>query len=210
MSPRNLSLDPRWDYVRSDYLTYQDQETEADVPVPDRLLSNEKLKILLAALKRSQKIGLLAWAASQGIITIGGRLRLLAMQSGASLEALESAERFANRLNQSEKLQKDFLHSIRGLNSRPRSATFRRSLKRRIGVGYRDKGTLPVPSSWERRMAQCDSFIPLENLPDYTQKAIESILPFSLTEDGTMVDLQILAQALKQTWALPEVWIQSH
>jgi len=210
MEFRDWSLDPKWDYVRSDYLTEREQESEADVPVPTSLLSEAKLKLILGCLKRSQKIGLLAWMSSKGLLSLGGRERLLFLQAGASEEALVSAEKFATRVNESEKLQKDFLHAMRGLNKRPRSATFRRMQKRRIGVGYRDKGTLPGFSNSARQAALRDGFVSLEALPDYTQRAIMSILPFSLTEDGSHVDLQIMSQALKPAWALPEVWIQSH
>jgi hypothetical protein len=207
---RDFSLDPQWDYVLSDYLTLSSQETEADVPVPDRPLPQWKISLILASLKRSQKIGILCWLASQGLLTLGGRERLLSLQSGASLEALLSAEKFAHRLSQDEKLQKDFIHAMRGLNSRPHSKTFRRKLVSRIGVGYRDKGTLPVFSTRERQMAQRDAWIPLEGLPEYTQKAIQSILPFCLSEDESCVDLQLMSQALSPVWALPESWTRSH
>jgi len=206
---KDYSLNPEWDYVRSDYLTEQSQEVEADVPVPAGLLSEAKLKLIVAGLKRSQKIGLLAWLNTKGLLTIGGRIRLLSLQSGASVEALASAEKFATRIDKSEKLQRDFSHAMRGLNKRPRSVTFRRQQKRRIGVGYRDKGTLPTFSTAARQAAQRDSFVPLDQIPEYTQNAIRSILPFSLTEDGSQVDLTVVTQYLKPVWALPEVWTHS-
>lgn len=205
-----LFVDPEWDYVRSDYLTLTEQEVEADVPVPGRLLPAEKIRLIVGGLKRSQKIGLLCWLSSVGLLSLGGRERLLGLQSSASFEALAAAERFARRLATNEKLQLDFRPAMRWLNSRPsRTATFRRMEKRRIGIGYRDKGTLPTPSSRERIQAVRDAFVPFWDLPDYTQRAILSILPFSLTEDGSMVDLQIVTQALAQPWVRPEAWIQS-
>lgn len=209
MGSTDFSLDPEWDYVRSDYLSTQEQETEADVPVPDRLLPKVKLHLMVSGLKRSQRLGLLCWLASVGLLTLGGRERLLKLQISASYEALAAAEKFAQRLHQEGKLQRDFLPVMRELNRRPRqTATYRRMEKRRIGVGYRDKGTLPVASSRERTAAVRDSYVPLEGFPEYTQRALQSILPFSLTEDG-FVDLQIVTQALAQPWVQPEVWTLS-
>lgn len=207
--PAYARLDPEWDFVRSDYLTLAEQETEADVPVPDRLLPAAKVAIILAALKRSQKIGLLCWLSSQGLLTLGGRDRLLWLQAGASIEALASAERFARKIAESPKLQQDFKPAMRGLNKRPRSGAFRRSEKRRIGVGYRDKGTLPVASSRERLAAQRDGFIALEDLPEWTQAAITGgFFPDLLFEDGWL-DLRGVQEYLKPAWVHPRVWSPS-
>jgi len=200
---------PEWDYVRSDYLTLTDQETEADVPVPASLLAEAKLKLILAGLKRSQKVGLLCFLASQGLLTLGGKERLLSLQYGTSIEGLISAEKFASKLSQSEKLQKDFKHAMHGLNRRPRSATFRRTQKRRIGVGYRDKGTLPVASTRERLDAQRDGFVPFEDLPETIQSVFTGgFLPDFLREDG-WVDLKMVQMYLQPVWTHPKIWSPS-
>jgi hypothetical protein len=205
----NASLDPEWDYVRSDYRSEQEQQVEADVPVPATLLPIQKLQDLVGRLKKSQKLGILMWLASKGLLTLGGRKRLLQLQSSASIEALMSAEKFAQRLHHETKLQKDFRHCMRALNLRPRSATFRRSEKRRIGVGYRDKGTLPTSGSRERMKALSEAWVPTQGMEEHTLKAIQSILPFALSDDGEFVDTQVMTQYLKPVWALPEVWLST-
>lgn len=209
MESKEKFLDPEWDYVRSDYRSEQEQLSEADVPVPATLLPIQKLQDLVARLKKSQKLGILCWMASEGLLTLGGRKRLLQLQSSASIEALLSAERFAQRLSREKKLQLDFRHSMRALNRRPYSATFRRSEKRRIGVGYRDKGTLPVSGSRERMKALSEAWVPVEGLPDHTLRAIQSIAPFCLSDDGEFIDVQVMSQYLKPVWALPEVWLSA-
>jgi hypothetical protein len=209
LEPKSKFLDPSWDYVKSDYLSYQEMETEADVPVPATLLPVERFKELVGRLKKSQKIGILCWMGSEGLLSLGGRKRLASLQNGASIEALFSAEAFAKRLSRDEKLQKDFRHHMRALNRRPFSATWRRSEKRRIGVGYRDKGTLPVAGSRERRKSMDEAWIPVSGLPEYTLKAIKSIAPFSLSDDGEFIDSQVLTQYLKPVWAQPEVWLSA-
>lgn len=209
MESKDFSLDPHWDYVHSDYRSEQEQQTEADVPVPATLLPLQKLQELVGRLKRSQKLGILMWLDSKGLLTLGGRRRLLQLQSSASIEALLSAQKFAQRFNLDEKLQKDFRHHMRALNRRPFSATFRRSEKRRIGVGYRDKGTLPVSGSRERMKALSEAWVPVSGLPEYTLKAIQSIAPFCLSDDGEFIDVQVMSQYLKPVWALPEVWLSA-
>lgn len=202
-APEELSLE---DYVVSDYVSFREQEEEADVPVPADLLPLSKRARILLALRKSQKIGLLLWLEAEGLITLGGRERLLYLQGGASVEALQAGMRFFLRIQKEKKLQSDFKHALREINSRPTSRAFRSKAVRRIGVGYRDKGTLPLSSSRERRLAIDESWLPVEPLPEYTLNAIQSIAPFSLSEDGMFLDSQVLSQYLKPVWALPESW----
>lgn len=194
------------DYVVSDYLSTSEQENEADVPVPDNLLPETQIRELVRRLKRSQKVGLLMWLESIGRITLGGRARLLSLQEGSSVEALLAARKFFARISSEKKLQKDFSHCMRFLNSRPRSATFRRTQKRRIGVGYRDKGTLPSFSSGARQDAHKAAWILREDVNEFTVNAIQSIAPFTFSDDGEFLDSHALAQYLKPVWALPELW----
>jgi len=193
-------------YVHSDYFSFREQELEADVPVPADLLPKSKRARILDQLRKSQKIGLLLWLESKKIISLGGRERLLYLQGGASVEALQAGMKFFQRLSKEEKLQLDFKHALREINSRPTSRSFRSKAQRRIGIGYRDKGTLPISSSFARREAISDSWIPSEPLNQYTLNAIRSIAPFCLSEDGMFLDSQTLSQYLKPVWALSETW----
>jgi len=201
--PPKLALE---DFVLSDYRSFQEQEIEADVPVPADLLPKSQRAQVLQFLRKSQKIGLLLWLESEGLITLGGRERLLYLQKGASEEAILSGVKFFSRLQKEEKLSKDFKHALREINSRPTSRSFRTKALRRIGVGYRDKGTLPFSSSKARSEAIKDSWIPTEPMMDYSLSAIKSIAPFCLSDDGMFLDSQALTQYLSPVWALPESW----
>lgn len=181
------------DYVLSDYRTEAEREAEADIPVPDRLLPRRQSLRLTAKLKLSQKVGLLLWLNRSGLITLGGRERLLYLQSKASFEALEAGLRFARRLSESEKLRSDFKHQMRELNRRPQSKRFRQSEARRIGVGYRDKGMLPGFSSAARRKAQEAAYVSVTLIPPLLKEAIRLVHPSFFTADGEWVDLTMVA-----------------
>jgi hypothetical protein len=180
------------DYVLSDYRTESERDTEADIPVPDRLLPKSVSRRLMGALKLSQMVGILLWLNREGLITLGGRERLLYLQAKASFEALEAGLRFARRLSEEEKLQSDFRHQMRELNRRPQSKHFRQSEARRIGVGYRDKGMLPGISLRARRAAWQESFVPSALVPELTFGAIRLVHTAALTEDEEWVDLSML------------------
>jgi len=184
------------DYVLSDYLTESEKETEADIPVPDRLLPKWQYRVLVGRLKLSQKIGLLIWLNREDLLTLGGRERLLYLQAKAPFEALEAGLQFARRLSEEKKLQSDFRHQMRELNRRPQSRHFRQTEKRRIGVGYRDKGMLPDLSLKARRQAQEDSVIPVGLIPEELMEVIQRIFPSCLTEDGEWVDLSMFSGSL--------------
>jgi len=180
-------------YVLSDYRTESERDSEADIPVPDRLLPRRMSQRLTEMLKLSQKIGLLIWLNREDLITLGGRERLLYLQAKASYEALEAGLKFARRLSSEEKLRSDFRHQMRELNRRPQSKHFRQSEARRIGVGYRDKGMLPDVSHGARTMAQKDSYIPGHLVPPLLLNAIRTVHPNFLTSDGEWVDLSMVA-----------------
>jgi len=180
------------EYVHSDYMSESERDAEADIPVPDRLLPTRRYRELVAKLRLSQKIGLLIWMNREGILSLGGKERLLYLQAKASFEALEAGLRFARRLTEEKKLQLDFKHQMRELNRRPQSKHYRQHQSRRIGVGYRDKGMLPEQSLRARRAAWEDSFIPMESLSERIRNVLIRHLPQSLTEDGEWVDLSVL------------------
>lgn len=182
-----------WSYVLSDYRTESERDSEADIPVPDRLLPRRRSLELVRKLKLSQMVGLLLWLNRENLITLGGRERLLYLQSKASFEALEAGLRFARRLTKEEKLRSDFRHQMRELNRRPQSKHFRQSEARRIGVGYRDKGMLPENSSGARTAAQKDSYIPSHLVPKILLGAIQTVMPTCLTADKEWVDLSMVA-----------------
>lgn len=176
-------------YVHSDYFSDAERETEADVPVPDRLLPKRQYQRLVSSLRLSQKVGLLLWLNREGLLSIGGKERLLYLQERASFEALSAGLEFARRLTEEPKLQSDFMHQMRELNRRPQSKHFRQSEGRRIGVGYRDKGTLPGNSHGARRAAHEEAFIPTAQLPEALVEVLTRLLPACLTEDGMWIDL---------------------
>jgi hypothetical protein len=180
-------------YVLSDYRTEAERDSEADVPVPDRLLPRRTSLRLTAKLKLSQKVGILLWLNRSGLITLGGRERLLYLQAKASFEALEAGLKFARRLSQEKKLQTDFRHQMRELNRRPQSKRFRQSEARRIGVGYRDKGTLPGVSHRARRQTVQDAFVAAHLVPPLLRDALILVHPQFFTADREWVDLTMVA-----------------
>lgn len=183
-------------YLHSDYLSESEKNSEADIPVPDRLLSKEVYQRLVGSLKLSQKIGLLIWLNRRDLLSIGGRERLLYLQAKASFEALEAGLKFAQRLHREEKLISDFKHQLRELNRRPQSKRFRRSEVRRIGVGYRDKGMLPENSSKAREAAQKESFVLSASIPGELCEILRQYLP-AFTEGEEWIDLSEVSQDLR-------------
>jgi len=167
------------------------ENSKADVPVPDRLFPKRQSQALLIRLKLSQKIGLLLWMNRTDLLSRGGEMRLLYYQRKASLEAISAGLKFANRLTKEEKLQSDFYPHMVELNRRPQSKRFRKIEKNRIGVGYRDKGTLPEISSRSRSQAQRDSWISILSLSDNLQLIIRSTVPQLIV--GEWLDLAELS-----------------
>jgi hypothetical protein len=185
------------DYFHSDYMTEQEMNSEAEVPVPDRLLSRSRYQELLGKLKLSQRIGILVWLNRNELLSLGGRERLLYLQAKASFEALEASLKFAQRLSKEKKLITDFKHQIRELNRRPQSKHFRQSEVRRLGVGYRDKGTLPGHSASARAATVSESFISSGLIPEVMVDLLRKVVPHCLTEDGEWIDLSMISEDLR-------------
>jgi hypothetical protein len=185
------------EYLHSDYLTEAEKDAEADIPVPDRLLPKREYQRLVRSLRLSQRIGLLIWLNRENLLSIGGRERLLYLQSKASFEALESGLKFAQRLSEEKKLISDFQHHMRELNRRPQSKHFRQSEGRRIGVGYRDKGMLPEQSLKARQAAQSEAYISSASIPRELRELLLTHLPSCFTEDEEWVDLMEFSQDLR-------------
>ena len=177
-------------------------QNEAEVPVPDRLYQKGFSKELTSRLKLSQKIGLLLWLNREGLISEGGKERLLYLQRKSSFEAIEAGLKSALRLSEEKKLSLDFKPHMVELNRRPQSRRYRVAEKRRIGIGYRDKGTLPVQSSRERIKSTEEAFINIESLSEKKQFLIKTLMPSSLEEDW--VDLEeVLLTTKKVNSKLP-------
>jgi len=173
----DLSWQKDWYSHSSEFEDDLQEDSGAEVPVPDRLFPKRKSQALLLRLKLSQKIGLLMWMNRNDLLSKGGEQRLLYIQKKASIEAISAGLRFAERLLIEKKLISDFYPHMVELNRRPQSSHYRKTEKSRIGVGYRDKGTLPDKSSQGRTLAQKESWIHLSNLPENLQLIIQSQVP---------------------------------
>jgi len=175
-----------------------DIEQEAEIPVPERLISNQRSKDLVRKLRLSQKIGLLLALHRNGALTPGGQLHLLYLQKRASFEALRASIVFCERL-QEISFSKNFVHESIELNRRPRHRNFRKAEVRRIGVGYRDKGTLPSFDAGARVGAARESWIPFEDLSSSDLKLWVTLFHSDcLSEDGLWLDIQELAYVLQR------------
>lgn len=184
---KELLLDP---YT----LREREENPEAEMPVPDRLLPRPRSIALWNRLRLSQQIGLLLWLNRVNFLTEGGKERLLYLQRKASFEAIEAGLRFAQRLSSEEKLKFDFKHQLIEANRRPQSKRFRKQNPRRIGVGYRDKGTLPESSSSAISSAQESSWIFLQDIPVEVRDFIVRSLPSAV--EGDWFDLSLLPELL--------------
>jgi len=177
---------------------------EADMPVPDRLLQKGRSHFLLNQLKLGQKIGILIWLNQEGVLSPGGGERLLYLQAKASLEAIAAGLKFAQRLSDESKLQLDFKHQIRELNRRPQSRRFRRYESSRIGVGYRDKGTLPEETILQRTKAQEAGWIYIPDLTLENQGVLQTLVP-SACREGDWIDLSELSRFLDENEEIREL-----
>jgi len=101
---------------------------------------------------------------------------------------------FAQRLSVEEKLVLDLYHWMVSLNCFPSTRKLRTFRARRIGIGYRDKGTLPSSSSSARKKADMETWVQMENLPEMLQSLPN--LPSDLVE-GEWVDLHGLSSFLR-------------
>jgi len=141
-----------------------------------------------------QQIGILLWLNRRDLLSTKGEERLLFLQSKAPWSSLEKGMKFAQRLDGDEKLQSDFYHFMVVLNCHPSTKRLRQFREaNRIGVGYRDKGTLPSPSAGALRNATEGAWVPRDQLGEKIQDIINSTP--SLVE-GEWVDLPGLAQLL--------------
>lgn len=171
-------------------------EVEAEVPVPENPTPKQlaKSRLVVSQMKISQKIGFLLLLNSLGILNRYGVRRLIRLQDSQSLEALESGYEFFQRLLSDEKLQKDFwiarfqLQSVYRLKKQPPLPEVRR-----IGVGYRDKGTLPSDSQRERQLANQESFLYLRDFDKEVRDTLKAHCDYLIVE-GEWLDLTGLSE----------------
>jgi hypothetical protein len=141
-----------------------------------------------------QQIGILLWLNRVDLLSTKGEERLLFLQSKAPWSSLEKGMKFAQRLEGDFKLQLDFYHFMVVLNCHPSTQRLRKWREaNRIGVGYRDKGTLPSPSARSVRKATEEAWVPIDQLGEKLQAVLNSAPDLV---EGEWVDLPGLAQLL--------------
>lgn len=154
-----------------------------------------KLGSVSETLSLGQQIGCLLWLNRVDLLSTKGEERLLFLQSKAPWGALEAGMRFARRLDVEEKLQLDFYPAMVVLNCHPSTKRLRNWRQTsRIGVGYRDKGTLPSLSTGSRREAQEQAWVRMEDIPLHLRRLIEA---FPVLVEGEWVDLSALTFLLQ-------------
>jgi len=170
---------------------------EADMPVPDRSRSKRDSKRLVKQLKLSQRIGLLLYMNRVEVkeISSGGRERLLYLQERAPFDALVAGLEFCSRLLDDKTLSPHFVHEMNELNRRPQSRRFRLREKTRIGVGYRDKGTLHRETDLGRSEAHDQNWVFLRNLSSVLIEMIYYVYPSSM--EGEWLDWEELDRLMK-------------
>jgi hypothetical protein len=153
-------------------------------------------------LKLSQQIGILIWLNRVDLLSHRGEERLLFLQAKAPWGALDAGMKFALLLNGDFKLQLDFYHWMVILNCFPVTKRLRLWRVNRIGVGYRDKGTLPSPSAGGVRNANESAWV----RKDLLQEKIQSFIgPSSDLVEGEWVDLPGLVELLQSGLALEDL-----
>jgi hypothetical protein len=150
-----------------------------------------KAGLVSEKLTLGKQIGILLWLSRGDLLSTKGAERLLFLQSKAPWGALDAGLEFAKRLDVEKKLQLDFYPYMVVLNCYPstkRLRAFRQTS--RIGVGYRDKGTLPSLSTGPRRNAQESAWIHRDQIPEKLMSILESAPDLI---EGEWVDLTALA-----------------
>lgn len=180
-----------------DLLIFHRKVPEADKPVPDRSRSKQNSKRLVKQLKLSQRIGLLLYMNRIEIkeISQGGKERLLFLQERAPLGALLAGLEFCSRLLDDKTLSPHFIHEMNELNRRPQSRRFRLREKSRIGVGYRDKGSLHRETDLGRLEANDQNWVFLRNLSSDLIEMIYYVYPSSM--EGEWLDWEELDRLMK-------------
>lgn len=162
-----------------------ERDTEAELPVPDQSTpSPDQLrKRNWSWFKRSQKIGLLLRLHSQGRLSSRARTLLEKLAGSASEEELQAAFRWSSRFKNPDflrrfRLEQEYIENLAPPRDPPPIPE-----KRRIGVGYRDKGNLPDHSSQARVDANRTSWISLNLFSPYVRTELKARFP-ELVEGG--------------------------
>jgi hypothetical protein len=163
--------------------------SEADMPVPIKSPSNSKSENLVRSMRLGQRIGVLLFLHRNDLISEGGEQRLFYLQAKASIEAIASGLSFCYRLESDPDLLRKFWRSVELLNLKPRSHRFRKYQTRRVGVGYRDKGTLPENDLKARRRAVDEAYVSVAALPEKVQSFVSVHYRSCLTEDEEWLDI---------------------
>lgn len=150
----------------------------------------------------SKQIGILIWMNRRDLLSVRGSERLLFLQSKAPWSALSQGLEFAQRVDSDLKIQSDLYHWMVTLNCFTTTRALRTFRARTLGVGYRDKGTLPSPSATSVRRAQEDSWVPKDQLPE----ALVAILdPSSDLLEGDWIDLPGLVKLVQSGLTSSEI-----
>jgi hypothetical protein len=107
---------------------------------------------------------------------------------------MEAGMAFAQRLSVEEKVVLDLYHWMVTLNCFPSTRKLRTFRARRIGIGYRDKGTLPSSSATARKKADSEAWIHESALPEGVQFLLPGLPPS--VKEGEWVDLPELTSVL--------------
>lgn len=155
----------------------------------------DKVRNSPVRLKLGQQLGLLLWLNRHHLLSTKGEERLLFLQARAPWGALEAGMTFAQRLESDRKLVSDLYHWMVVFNCYPTTRRLRIHRARRIGVGYRDKGTLPDKSRGARRSADSSAWVHWDSLPEHIQELISVLASQSV--EGEWVDLPDLVSNLQ-------------
>jgi len=192
--------DPFWDPDSVGLLSSEQIARKFGQTSLSRLAYHRRQVRKTGPLRLSQQIGCLLWLNRNDLLSTRGEERLLFLQSRAPWGALEAGMQFAQRLQVEEKLVLDLYHWLVNLNCFPSTRKLRTFRARRIGIGYRDKGTLPSSSATARKKADSESWVHESAVPEWLLSLVGSS---PNVREGEWVDLPELVSEL-QTGLAPE------
>jgi hypothetical protein len=186
--------DPFWDPDSVGQLSNEQIARKFGQTSLSRLAYHRRQTRKTGALRLSQQVGVLLWLNRNDLLSTRGEERLLFLQSRAPWGALEAGMAFAQRLSVEEKLVLDLYHWMVTLNCFPSTRKLRTFRARRIGIGYRDKGTLPSSSATARKKADSEAWIHESSLPEGIRELFTGSQPSF--QEGEWVELPLLVSEL--------------
>lgn len=170
----------------------------ADVPLPNS--RNQAVRVLRKSgfPRKVLRIAILVVAQSSGMLTTSGSSFLESLLDHSSILELTRGAQLAEELTKSD-LQNNKYYIVYANTSFQRSIR-RPKAPRRIGVGYRDKGTLANDSSKARRISDSESWLYLN--PNWVNSFVEDYVLYNSRYSPLVVEGPWHLYSVEDYWKL--------